>query len=457
MSRDFSGEPRRAIVASRLLSSPFMLHRTTALVLTAILTAACGVAMPPGSDTDASAGNDAASNVGDANATDGPVVGAVTWSGHVAPVVFQHCVSCHRGGGIAPFSLERYELARDRARMLSMAASARTMPPTLVDNSGTCNRYEPHSADWLTDAEIATLRAWSEQGAPEGDPARAPAVPPPPGGLANVTARVDVGTTFMPDATRMDELRCFVVDAPSADDRFVTAFQVEPGDTRVVHHVILYALETAAGAQTVTDLDARDARAGYDCPGGPMAAAYPVVLWAPGGGATQLPAGTGLRYPGGRKLVLQMHYNMAQGSFPDRTRVALTIAPTVANEARMVAVGANALRLPPRMTNAIAEGSRTIPMSFGRTRIWGVAPHMHTLGTDAQLTLRNANRCAMDLHHWNFHWQRMFFYQSPLDVDAGETLNVRCQFDTSSKNEVTTWGEGTDDEMCLVYAYVTAR
>lgn len=406
-----------------------------------------GACAPAVSPTDA-AGVDASPS--DASAP-------TTWSEHVAPIVFDHCVSCHREGGIAPFSLTTYAQARDRAVPMAFATAARTMPPTLVDNSGACNQYEHQSADWLTDAQIATLRAWSEQGAPEGDPSRAPALPAPPSGLATVDARIDMGLSFMPDATRMDEIRCFVVDAPSAEDRFVTGFQVEPGDPRVVHHVIVYALNAASGVDAVSAIDARDGRAGYDCPGGPLAPAYPVVLWAPGGGATALPTDTGLRIAGGRKLVLQVHYNMAQGSFADRTRVALSLAPTVAREGRMVPISATNLHLPPRTMDALGSSSLTLPNNLGPLRIWGVAPHMHTLGTDMQLTLRSSSRCAMDLHHWNFHWQRVFFYQSPLDVNAGETIDIRCHYNTSTANAETTWGEGTSDEMCIAYAYVTAR
>ena len=43
--------------------------------------------------------------------------------------------------------------------------------------------------------------------------------------------------------------------------------------------------------------------------------------WAPGAGATYLPPGTGVALAGGRNVILQVHYNLAQGVFPDRTRV----------------------------------------------------------------------------------------------------------------------------------------
>jgi hypothetical protein len=40
----------------------------------------------------------------------------VTFNKDVAPILQQHCQSCHRPGGIAPMSLMTYENARPWAR-----------------------------------------------------------------------------------------------------------------------------------------------------------------------------------------------------------------------------------------------------------------------------------------------------------------------------------------------------
>ncbi len=57
--------------------------------------------------------------------------------------------------------------------------------------------------------------------------------------------------------------------------------------------------------------------------------------------------------------------------------------------------------------------------------------------------------------NWDFHWQEVAFYDAPIIVDGSERLDVSCSFDTSSRSEDVFWGEGTQDEMCLVFVYLT--
>src|SRR5215813_10803536 len=98
---------------------------------------------------------------------------AVTFSKDVAPILYDHCVSCHRPGEIAPFSLLTYEGARPQARALARATRERTMPPW---------KPEPGFGDFaganrLTDQEIATIQQWANAGAVEGDRTALPPAP----------------------------------------------------------------------------------------------------------------------------------------------------------------------------------------------------------------------------------------------------------------------------------------
>ncbi|MEI8254451.1 MAG: hypothetical protein WCJ30_02140 [Deltaproteobacteria bacterium] len=100
-----------------------------------------------------------------------------------------------------------------------------------------------------------------------------------------------------------------------------------PGDARIVHHVIVYSLSNAAAESAAAALDTADPGIGYECFGGSgVSGSEPLALWAPGGGPTRFPNATGLLLAGGRRVVVQIHYNLASGSFPDRTRVELTIS-----------------------------------------------------------------------------------------------------------------------------------
>src|SRR5690242_11545280 len=92
-----------------------------------------------------------------------------TYYEDIAPIVQGHCVTCHSEGNIAPFPLETYEQARDRAPAMVGATQSRIMPPWGVDSSGKCNTWRDDLA--LKDVEIKLIANWSSTGAPMGDPA----------------------------------------------------------------------------------------------------------------------------------------------------------------------------------------------------------------------------------------------------------------------------------------------
>ena len=100
------------------------------------------------------------------------IASAVTFSKDVLPVLQKRCQGCHRPGEAAPFSLLTYEEAKPWARAMKEAVLLHKMPPWFAD---------PHVGKFANDPslsqqEISTLVAWSDQGAPRGDAkdARAP-------------------------------------------------------------------------------------------------------------------------------------------------------------------------------------------------------------------------------------------------------------------------------------------
>ena len=100
-----------------------------------------------------------------------------TFNRDVAPIFFEHCVSCHQPGQIAPMSLLTYEEARPWAKSIRKAVASRTMPPWHADSTKVAYANDRS----LEKDEIDTIVRWVASGAPQG----AAEQPPPAPSLAD--------------------------------------------------------------------------------------------------------------------------------------------------------------------------------------------------------------------------------------------------------------------------------
>jgi hypothetical protein len=376
-----------------------------------------------------------------------------TYHGTVKDILDRNCVQCHQAGGIAPMPLTTYEEAAPYAEMIAPAVASRMMPPVTIDASGDCGTFR--DVPWLTDDEIAAIGAWAEHGAPAGDASASTGPAAAPQALQDVGAVLDMGDAYVPSDASFDDYRCFLVDPQLDADAFLVGYEVRPGDTTVVHHVVLFVPYDDANEDEAQQLDDGDPGLGYGCFGGAGIGGSPIVAWAPGTGATLFPEGTGIRLPAGRRVVMQVHYNTQNGTAADHTTIDLAIADTVAEEA-YVAVGVDTeMRLPP--------GERETTWSYGANseatgRLRGVFPHMHTLGRTMKVTLTDSSgdeRCVVDVQRWDFHWQRFFFFEDFVGVELGDHIQATCTYDTRTRDMPTYFGEGTSDEMCVLISYFT--
>src|SRR5215471_369943 len=97
----------------------------------------------------------------------------VTFTGTIAPIVYQNCVTCHRPGEAAPFSLISYEDVKKRAALIATVTQTRYMPPWHAAHG----YGEFQEERQLTDKQIAAIAEWVKQGMPEGDASKMPRVP----------------------------------------------------------------------------------------------------------------------------------------------------------------------------------------------------------------------------------------------------------------------------------------
>lgn len=432
-----------------------------ALVLFAV--GACGAEGAPSEDSEGSATAELEKGQGPSCAT--PDAGAsprgdVTYTEHVRPILARACVSCHSPGAVAPFALDSYAQAKSFAPQIAQATRARTMPPSAIDNSGQCNTFR--DVPWLTDAEIALLERWSAAGAPEGDPTL-PA--PTPHALPKLVGEIKTIKTppYVPKKGQKDDYRCFVLKSPFTEKTFVTGFDTRPGDKETAHHmVVFYPMDNSAAALGLLR-DALDPGPGYTCFGSPGVPATMLAAWTPGGGATRYPDKVGLEVVPNRPLIVQMHYSTMDTDMPheDSTQIDFEVQKEGISPGAYVTLLDLEMSLAPGQKSAEEVVTARFPENMSKkatpVEVYGVYPHMHQLGKTLRVTAASpagAETCMADVPRYDFQWQRLYFFDKPIAVDPSTSFSVRCNFDTTSRMEVTKWGESTHDEMCVAGLFV---
>lgn len=379
-----------------------------------------------------------------------------TWHDDVAPLVEKHCLRCHTEGRIAPFGLRTHADAQPWAAAMAHATGTGQMPPFPVSHGEGCGDF--HGAARLTDDEKAVFAAWAAADAPEGA-ATAPLEASPVEHLDPFDRLLDIDFDYAP-TDRPDDYRCFIVDPKLDADRFLTAYEVVPGNPELVHHVILYTLDSALAEEQAAELDALDETPGYTCFGSSVVPeSRPIAAWAPGTPPTLLPEGTGVRLLAGRKLVMQVHYYTAEAQGTDRTTMRLRLAEATPSEAFVYLVADPTMTLPAGEPDALFTRDYDLS-NFGLPLgvfVRGVFPHMHLRGRSLRMEIlrEQGDECLVDVPAWDFHWQQLFWQQRPVYVFPTDTLRITCTYDTRADTEPVTWGDGTDDEMCLVGLFVT--
>ena len=77
-----------------------------------------------------------------------------------------------------------------------------------------------------------------------------------------------------------------------------------------------------------------------------------------------------------------------------------------------------------------------------------------TLKTGVVNDLPPIDTCALAIDQWEYSWQEMFMFKEPISVPKGSTVKLSCTWN-NELDQPLTWGEGTNAEMCVSFAYVT--
>ncbi len=374
---------------------------------------------------------------------------------------------------------------------------------TRATDGGTDRRSGSPVRDADTEAKVAAeadRHAAAEADAPSDLPLRR--------GERRITLEMpETYTPSPPNGSATDDYRCFLLDPGLDEDVFVTGTDVIPGNTRVVHHVILFRVAPDEVARA-EQMDKVNDGQGWTCFGdtglgtgaGSLDDAPWLGAWAPGGQESLLRKGYGNPLAAGSRIVMQVHYSLLAGEGDDVSATRLRVAPAsrdltpistmlmpapvelpcrpgrddselcdrdaaIADVEERVGYGGSANWLHILCGTEIQPGPTTHCDSriSEPTTVLGVAGHMHLLGKQVRIEVNPGQpeeRTLLNIKQWDFDNQGSKPVE-PLRLDAGDTVRVTCRHSQQARDRAiafegegrldryVVWGEGTVDEMCL--------
>lgn len=378
-----------------------------------------------------------------------------TFTRDVAPILFSRCVSCHRPGNIAPFTLTHYEDARKRAKQIQLVTVKRVMPPWKPQTG----HGEFRDSKALTAKEIAILANWAEAGAPEGDKASLPPLPKFREGwqLGKPDIILKMPKPFKVPATGNDIYVHFVFPLNLSKDVYVRGIECRPSNLSIAHHAVGL-LDSSGMARK---FDAETPEPGYIRFGGP--GFVPVGItpgYVPGQTPRFFREGSAITIRKGTDLVLQMHYHPSGKEEADQTEIGLYLTdkpPT--RHVLGVLLGSEEIDIPAGSDTFRARDSFVLPVPLHAQAIWA---HMHLIGKEVRVWAELPNGTTEKLlwiSDWDFRWQDTYEYQRSVYLPKGTTIQVESRFDNTVKNPRNPFnpprrirlGEQSTDEMLGVW------
>jgi hypothetical protein len=387
----------------------------------------------------------------------------VTFSRDIAPILYEHCIQCHRDGESAPFPLVSYADAVQRGPRMAEATSARAMPPWQPAHGF----GEFIGERWLPDALIERIGRWVEQGMPQGDPALLPPLPrfADDWELGQPDLVLEMEVQFVLPETGHDVYRNFVLETGLTEDRWIRAVELRPSVRAAAHHALFAYVEHGRFSARI----GADGQAGF---GGAMAVGFvpgqtnsgSLGGWAVGGRAMVFPEGAEATLPANSDFLLQMHFHLTGEAENERAQVGLYFADEPPSKA-MASIELPALfgfgagiDIPADESDYVVEDSVTLPADVLVYSAWG---HAHMLARELKIEAILPDGSGSPLFwipDWDFNWQEIYQYREPVFLPAGTRLNSTIRYDNSAANARNPndpparvrWGLESADEMGTV-------
>lgn len=378
----------------------------------------------------------------------------VTFTEHVAPIVYTNCTYCHRAGGSAHFALENYAQVKSYGSSIAFMARERLMPPWPAD---------PHYTQFigqrvLSEHDIQILEKWVKDGLPEGPTDKLPDMPEFTEGslIGKPDMRIPVQPFFL-KAGSSDRFLLVKVPFELPQDAYVSVIEFIPGRENIVHHVngdmvkYEYNKKTsiyngAMSVDMVNDSTVIQAYKKLDLPNDDES--YPTLQRST---VNYLPGVTGQKYPDGiggyslpRKgvfLLNDLHYGFTKNDVWDSSYINIffTKSPPKrpVQEIQLGTLGVAPVEpdlvIQPNTQKKVIS-KYTVPQDIS---ILTVNPHMHLLGKSFKAYALKPNGDTIRLisiPRWDFNWQYFYTYPKMVKIPQGSMVVAEGLYDNTRQN-----------------------
>jgi len=386
-----------------------------------------------------------------------PLSEQITWSQHIAPIIYTNCSPCHRPNQSGPFNLLSYSDAVKKAKQIKFVTQTRYMPPWPADPE-----YSHFIGERiLSQQQIDQVKKWVETNTPRGDSTQEPARPvfneQSFFGKPDLVIKAKDLVKIKGNGT--DAFLIVKYPYEIAQDTIADLIEFVPHQRKLVHHVnghlISYDAKRAfnymSGESIHGDTKAQlmDVYQNMHLPyTDKLQPQFPTltpntVYYLPGYTPPVYPSEIGgyrLR-KNGVFLLNNIHYGPSNKDLVDSSYINVFFRKEpikrAITETQLGTFGVSRIEpefiIPPNEVKTFhtqATIEKTISML-------SINPHMHLVGKTfwAFVLIPNGDTIPLiRIRKWDFRWQYYYTFKHPLKIEAGSTIHVYGTFDNTSSN-----------------------
>ena len=377
----------------------------------------------------------------------------------IQPIIQNNCVSCHRPGGMGPFSLLTYEDVSSKGEFIAHVTSTKYMPPWKADP--TFQSYKNERI--LKSEEIKLIQDWVTSGMIKGKRKKKSTLIQEKAKNRIPDLTLSMAKTFSIPDKGIEEFRFFSIPTNLTKDIFLSGINFVPGNNGQVHHsrIMVDSTQRIRGIDGLSELDPKI----KEFQTIPLADEF-LYGWVPGNEGISFPSGTGKKINKGSDLILNIHYSPSTKKKEDQSKINLYFTTDqVQREVKTLTLRENDISNQPFMIPANSQKTFYISYTIDHEiSLISILPHMHFLGKSFQALAATPDGEAIPLikiDNWDFNWQSTYVFKKLTLLPAGSVIIVQATYDNTSDNPANPnqpckdvgYGWNSTDEMCNLIIY----